>query len=97
MSESYAKDLCAVGPKEQLNWAREIIKKFESFKDEIDGDVKEIVEKVQALKEKLTQQKYNKDSRTGCLTGQIDDYFECFCVDTEDLETLLQEDLENWK
>ena len=56
----------------------------------------EIVEKLSALKKKLTLQKHDKEAKTGYLTSPIEDYFACLNIDSKKLEKLLEKDLANW-
>ena len=61
-----------------LNGAKDIVKKFKEFKTEIDADIAEIVEKINAVKQKLTNNKYDKEARKGFLSNSLEEYFACF-------------------
>ena len=54
------------------------------------------MERVEALKKKLTLQKYDKEAKTGCLTNEMTEYLKCFVIKKDRLEFLLQMDMNNW-
>ena len=39
---------------------------------------------------------YNKDTKKGFLTSQLDEYLSCFFCDLEKIEGLLEKDLKLW-
>ena len=83
-------------PTSFVQGATDIIKEFNQLKSEIDTDVTEIVERVDAVKKKLTLAKFDEASGKGYLMRDLDEYFACFHIDTERLETLFDCELTSW-
>ena len=49
-----------------------------------------------AVKKKLTQQKFDEDSKTGYLTQDLEKYFACFNIDAKKLEELFESEVKKW-
>ena len=75
---------------------REVILNFKKFNTDVDEDVKEIQDKIDALKVKLSQKQYDEESKAGYLRSDIDSYNKCLTLDTDGLRDLLKKDLEIW-
>ena len=75
---------------------REFIQNFGKIQDDLGKDIKEIQEKIEALKTKLTQNQYDAKSKKGYLRSKMDDYFACLKLDSQKFAQLLLDDHEAW-
>ena len=64
----------------------------------IKEDVKEIMNKIMTVKEKLQKSIWKEDIDEGYLTHKVGEYLSCFgSIEKKKLEDLLEKDLEHWK
>ena len=58
----------------------EKIKCVIEFKQEIEEDLKDIVDKVEIVKQKILVNKYHKDTKKGLLTCETEEYFRSISI-----------------
>ena len=85
-------------PKEKLEKYIARISDGEQFNIEINEEVKQVINKVLSIKEKLQLWLWNELTDEGYLTHAIKDYYRCFpSIDKNKLDGLLGKDLQKWK
>ena len=81
---------------EEVSLAMQRLDGFKNLKSELDTDLQEVLEKVEALKNKTKGNVYGKDNPHGLLTRDANLYLGCLTIQHENLEKLYREDEAHW-
>lgn len=66
------------------------------FKNEILGELQPILEKVEAIKQKISDKTTGKDEENGIISGELTVYLDCLAVDKKQIEELLILEEQHW-